>query len=179
MADTTQADQPKHPGGRPLKFKNAKELQERIDAYFADCDPHLVEHQELVWHKKKVRRGTRYVMEIDRTKKPTFETRWHMSEQVPYTITGLAVFLDTSRRTLINYENRDDKFFHTIKGAKDKIESFWEMQLLGPHATGPIFNLKNNYEWKDKTEQELTGADGEALIPVVRIIDERPGKPSA
>ena len=38
-----------------------------------------------------------------------------MDEQErPYTISGLALFLDTSRRTLLNYEKRQE-YFHTIK----------------------------------------------------------------
>jgi hypothetical protein len=28
---------------------------------------------------------------------------------------------------------------------------------------GAIFSLKNNFGWKDKTEHELTGADGGAI----------------
>lgn len=31
----------KHAGGRPLKFESAEELQEKIDLYFKDCDPHI------------------------------------------------------------------------------------------------------------------------------------------
>lgn len=74
-------------------------------------------------------------------------------EQVrPYTVSGLAVALDTSRQTLINYEDKEE-FFDTIKKAKDIIENWTEEQLYrNTQVTGVIFNLKNNYEWKDKTE---------------------------
>ena len=41
------------------------------------------------------------------------------------TISGLAVALDTSRRTLVNYEEKEE-FFHTIKEAKQFIESVIE-----------------------------------------------------
>lgn len=73
----------------------------------------------------------------------------------PYTVSGLAYALDTSRRTLLNYEERED-FFHTIKKAKDKIECFNEELLYNKNVstTGVIFNLKNNYDWKDKQEIE-------------------------
>lgn len=37
------------------------------------------------------------------------------------------------------------------------VEVFLEERLQGTAATGTIFNLKNNFGWKDKTEQKLTG----------------------
>lgn len=77
-------------------------------------------------------------------------------KEKPYTICGLALALDLDRKSLLNY-SEDEEFFHTIKKAKQKIEVFAEEQLYNGKATaGVIFNLKNNYGWKDKTEQELT-----------------------
>jgi hypothetical protein len=164
------SDTPKHAGGRPLKFKTPEELQERIDAYFADCDPHpeLVTYYE--WHQKEsgqVGKDGKPFMVNDQSKPPMTKTKWDMTDQKPYTITGLAVFLGTSRQTLINYQDKDGQFFDTIKGAKDRIENFWEKELLGAHATGPIFNLKNNYEWKDKTEQEVKHGGDVQFVNVV------------
>lgn len=70
----------------------------------------------------------------------------------PLTISWLAVELETSRRTLVNYEESEE-FFHTIKKAKERIENWTEEQLYrNTQVTGVIFNLKNNYEWKDKSE---------------------------
>lgn len=145
------SDKPKHAGGRPLKFKTPEELQERIDAYFADCDPHMEEVTEWVEARdksgqlKKDEHGLNYLIEV---------THKVMTQQKHYTITGLAVWLDTSRQTLINYEEKGE-FFDTVKGAKDKIESYTEQLLFTTTPTGPIFNLKNNYEWQDKTERDL------------------------
>jgi len=51
--------------------------------------------------------------------------------------------------TIRNYENRDE-FFATIKKAKQKIEESLEIKLHGNNVTGIIFNLKNNYGWKDR-----------------------------
>lgn len=74
----------------------------------------------------------------------------------PLTITGLALALDTSRETLINYEARE-KYFDTIKRAKLKCQQYAENHLFGgKNATGAIFSLKNNYGWKDKTEVDTT-----------------------
>lgn len=71
------------------------------------------------------------------------------------TITGLAISLDTSRETLMNYENRDE-FFDTVKKAKDKIEYAYEMRGLKVGAAFDIFRLKN-MGWKDKQETEHSG----------------------
>ena len=72
----------------------------------------------------------------------------------PYTVCGLALELGVDRKTLINY-SKEDEFFHTIKNAKLKIESQLEESLyrLGNNS-GVIFNLKNNYGWKDNAEDE-------------------------
>ena len=71
----------------------------------------------------------------------------------PYTMSGLAFALGMSRRTLINY-GKDEKFFHSIKRAKEFIEQSLEERLISTTgvATGVIFNLKNNYDWKDKQD---------------------------
>lgn len=76
----------------------------------------------------------------------------------PYTITGLALALDVDRRTLTNYSNKEE-FFPTIKRAKLKVENYLEKRLIkDTSTTGIIFNLKNNFDWKDKQEIEHSGA---------------------
>ena len=76
-------------------------------------------------------------------------------KQKPYTVSGLAYALNTTRRTLLDYEEKDE-YSHTIKKAKTKIELFNEEMLYSKDVstTGVIFNLKNNYGWKDKQEIE-------------------------
>ena len=88
----------------------------------------------------------------------------------PYTISGLAYALDTTRRTLLDYEENDE-FSHTIKKAKAKIEQFVEERLfMGSNTAGVIFNLKNNYNWKDKQEIE---ADVNSTVDItVELIDD-------
>lgn len=71
----------------------------------------------------------------------------------PYTITGLALALDIDRDTLLNYEKKEE-YFGTIKRAKQKVEEQLEISLYGNSVTGIIFNLKNNFGWKDKQEIE-------------------------
>ena len=141
----------KRPVGRPLKFKTAQELQRRINGYFKSCDPHIVTRKMVVYPLVKV--GKRW--EYDYNQEPSIVKRKVMSEQVPYTITGLALYLGTTRETLIDYESRDE-FSDTIKAAKSRCEEFAERLLFIGKATGPIFNLKNNYGWKDAKQLDGT-----------------------
>ena len=77
-----------------------------------------------------------------------------------WTVTGLALALDTSRKTLMEYEGRDE-FSNTIKKAKDRVENAYELSLRKTGRTGDIFALKN-FDWKDKSDHDLT-SDGKPL----------------
>ena len=84
----------------------------------------------------------------------------------PLTVTGLAVALDTTRDILLDYQEREE-FSYAIKKAKQKIQNYAEEYLFsGRNATGAIFNLKNNWGWKDKTETDVT-SDGKSLSIVL------------
>lgn len=76
-------------------------------------------------------------------------------KEKPLTVSGLAVALGTNRQTLLNYEGKP-KYVDTIKKAKAVIEAFNEELLYSKDVPtiGVIFNLKNNYNWKDKQEIE-------------------------
>ena len=74
-------------------------------------------------------------------------------KEKPYTMSGLAYALDMDRKSLLNY-SKDEKFFPTIKKAREKVEQqLEENALMGKaNATFTIFNLKNNYGWRDQVE---------------------------
>lgn len=72
------------------------------------------------------------------------------------TMSGLALALDLSRQGLLEYSNKET-FSDTIKKAKQRVEVSLEQRLAGNAVAGTIFNLKNNFGWKDKQETELTG----------------------
>lgn len=72
-----------------------------------------------------------------------------------WTITGLALALDTYRCVLLDYEDRDE-YSYTIKKAKQMVENSYEIDLKKFGRTGTIFALKN-FNWKDKSEQEFSG----------------------
>ena len=75
----------------------------------------------------------------------------------PYTITGLALALETTRKTLIEYAEKPE-FVNTIKYYKTMVENYAEKKLYTGNATGPIFALKN-FDWSDRQEHQLTGKD--------------------
>ena len=80
----------------------------------------------------------------------------YFEESTIYTVSGLAYALNMSTEALRNYEDKDD-FLVTVKRAKQRIEISLEERLAGNNVTGSIFNLKNNFKWKDKQETEHTG----------------------
>ena len=103
--------------GRPLKFASVQELQEKIDKYFDDCLASRYVDNNGVVHHE------------------------------PFTITGLALALETSRKVLMEYEEKEE-YSNTIRLAKTRVEAYAEKKLFTGAATGPIFALKN-YGWKD------------------------------
>ena len=63
------------------------------------------------------------------------------TKQGEWTIKGLALALDTSRETLMNYEAREE-FFDTIKKAKTMVEMAYELSLRKHGRSGDIFGLR-------------------------------------
>lgn len=83
---------------------------------------------------------------------PLIEIYFKDTPKEEWTITGLALALDTSRQTLMDYEGKD-QFADTIKKAKEMVEHSYEVDLKKSGRTGTIFALKN-FDWKDKSEVE-------------------------
>jgi hypothetical protein len=115
--------------GQPMAFKTVKELEERVDSFFTSDDAFLINYKEGV---------------EERTFAPT--------------ISGLALHLGVDRRTIVNYSNKEE-YFPTIKKARARIEAHLEKKLFGNNVTGLIFNLKNNFDWKDKSEVAQTNVE--------------------
>jgi hypothetical protein len=85
--------------GRKLLFKTPEELKSKIEAYFDYCDSRT---------KKEVVKTRDYYEVID------------LPDPIPYTIYGLADFLDCDADTLLNYAERPE-FSVFIARAKHKI----------------------------------------------------------
>lgn len=146
--------------GRPLKFESVEDLEVQINLYFDYCDKEYdirkYSHDEidqddqgkqfcLNCYQKLPSKGCLLVSGEEKKKKP-------------YTVTGLALWLDTTRRTLLDYQARDE-FSHTITRAKLRIENYASEALFDSAVPtkGVTFSLANNHEgWKEKTENETT-----------------------
>lgn len=87
----------------------------------------------------------------------------------PETLTGLALALDTTRETLLDYEKRDE-FSDTVKKAKLKIENAYEKRLIGRGNGGDIFALKQ-FGWKDKTEQSVEVSGNMSLESKLKALE--------
>ena len=94
---------------------------------------------------------------------------WADENKKPYTISGLALFLETDRATLIRYGERDE-FYNTIKKAKQKVESqFEERSLMGEYnPTISIFLMKNNFGYKDKVDLNVESVKEDAISKALR-----------
>jgi len=135
-----------NPVGRPVKYNTVEELQKIVDEYFDWCDNRVVQGYDNKTNEQ-----------------------FAYASPAPYTMSGLARRLGLSRQGLIEYSNKDE-FSDAIKAARDRIHEDVETRLMERTATGAIFNLKNNFGWKDETKQEIN-VNGE---PMNIIIDTKP-----
>jgi hypothetical protein len=122
-----------NPVGCPRQWKSVEAMSEAIEAYFAKCDARKV---TMIVGKDK--------------------TLVDMPKPEPYIVQRLAVFLDLTMKGLSGYEAREE-FGATIKRAKARIEANKVLHMLdgdGPVAAY-IFDLKNNYQWKDAREVNI------------------------
>lgn len=145
---------------KPLKWTSPQELSDKIEAYFQKCD-------ETIVKRKYDSKGN----ELE-------------AQTKPYTITGLALALDTSRETineyshgtLLRFQNASSEeerncalaYVDLIKKAKRRCENWLEDSALTGLAQ-PIFSmfvLKNNYGWKDTNELELKHSGTILVEPV-------------
>lgn len=75
------------------------------------------------------------------------------NDKEPYTICDLALACGVDRKTILNYSKKEE-FFPTIKEARMRCEAYAERRLFGNAVAGVIFNMKNNYGYKDKIDVE-------------------------
>ncbi len=112
-----------------MAFKTVEELEEKVESFFTSEDAFIINYKDG---------------EEDKIFAPT--------------MAGLALHLGVDRRTIVNYSNKEE-YFPTIRKARARIESHLEKKLYGNNVTGLIFNLKNNFDWKDKSEVAQTNIE--------------------
>lgn len=133
--------------GRPLRYETEEELSQKIEEYFSMCDDRIIQ----VYDKKRE--------EVVDMKKP-----------IPYSLEGIASYLEIDRKTLLNYSKKEE-FFPTIKKAREKVLSnMVERAMDGSNnPTISIFLLKNNYEYYDKQQIEHSGDENSPPVWTVNI----------
>lgn len=113
--------------GQPPCFESEEELQKGIEDYFNSCFVFETDENGVVV-------GARWA------KKPT--------------LSGLAIHLGVARETIWNY-SKSDRYFHTIKRAKDIITNFTEELLIEgkniPGAINTLVNLRVGWVADEKT----------------------------
>jgi hypothetical protein len=92
-----------------------------------------------------------------------------LAEGKPVTISGLAYALEMTTESLRNYGTKDD-FSATVKRAKQRVEMALEDRLDAASPTGAIFNLKNNFGWKDQQDHTVSGGDKPLQVIERRIV---------
>jgi len=136
--------------GRPPLWTDPKAFETKSDEYFRWCDARL---RTFIG-------------------KDGEETTQNCPE--PPTMAKWAAWMGwTDRDGHVPYMEKPE-FAVTIKRARLRIEGEVERLLLeGRSPVGAIFWLKNNAtnRYRDKFEQEITGADGKPLGPVVVLLD--------
>ena len=125
---------------RPLQYQTPEQMQRIVDLYFLACKCHA--------------EGNNPDTLIGLTNDELLIVG--SIPDIHPTVTGLALALDLTRQGLINYEGKPE-FVDTVKRAKTRVEAYIEQRLYYQNTTGSIFNLKNNFGWKDKQEVEHSG----------------------
>ena len=93
--------------------------------------------------------------------------------EVKYTVPGLALALGFVDRHSIWEYGQHEKFSHTIKRAMLKIEQQRAEDLLTENnPVGKIFDLKNNFKWKDQHDVKV-GMDEETLSTILNALPEQ------
>lgn len=92
---------------------------------------------------------------------------------VPPSIQELCLYLCISMRTFENYSHRPE-FSEICTEAKLRIEAYLTEQVnVRDRPQGIIFNLENNFGWKNKKEVELGDGTREAMRLTTMTIEEK------
>lgn len=122
-------------GGAPLKYGTPEELQAAVDKYFDDCE-----------NNPKVR-------DVYNPKTgETLPTRIYR----PQTVEGLAFDLGITRKSLLNYQGRDE-FKPIVERAKARIEMWKTEQVWNGLADPRVyqFDMMNNSGYKKEAKTDV------------------------
>lgn len=149
--------------GRPKKYETVEELEEAIQSYFASCFIVKKERQRVAVPPpdcecdQNVGCKCPKVYEYLDVPVKDSEGQEVLQQIQPFTVTGLALAIDLTRESLLQYEKNPShvEFADTIKKAKQIVLKFNEDRLHSSNqVTGVIFNLKNNFGYVDRIETD-------------------------
>ena len=134
--------------GRKPTFTSAEEMQEKIDAYFASCEPELLRDRD----------GTPM---LNKNGEPVYVGGR------PMTIQGLALALGfTSRQSLLNYKAKSE-FVDTVTRARLRVEQYAAERLFDRDAQrGAQFTLEYGFGYARDAED---GKNREAQCVKIEI----------
>ena len=138
--------------GQPPCFETEEQLQTAIEDYFTSCLIYETDENGVVI-------GAKWA------KKPT--------------LSGMAIHLGVARETIWNY-SKSDRYFHTIKRAKDIITNFTEELLIEgkniPGAINTLVNLRVGWVADEKTikvEPVTTDNGAKSADEISAFLDDR------
>lgn len=158
MDNDTSTEKPKHPGGRPPRWESPEQLELDIQGYFNHITrdvprTHLESVGMVTGDDGKEKEEFKRVPSLNNAGNQIVDIEYI---EIP-SVLGFCSYTGISRETLCNYES-DPEYFDTIKTAKTRIETWKASQLYRKEqVTGVMFDLRNNFGWKDKSELELSG----------------------
>ena len=99
--------------------------------------------------------------------KPLGDAYFLKTPEQEWTITGLALALDTTRELLMDYQNKDE-FSDTIKKWKLQVHNSYEKDLRAKGRSGDIFALKN-FGWRDQQAIDHTTNGKDLPQPIIPL----------
>lgn len=140
--------------GRKPTFTSAEEMQEKIDAYFASCEPELLRDGE----------GTPM---LNKNGEPVYVGGR------PMTIQGLALALGfTSRQSLLNYKAKRE-FVDTVTRARLRVEQYAAERLFDRDAQrGAQFTLAYGFGYARDAEDGKNRETQGVKIEIDRELEE-------
>ena len=140
--------------GRKPTFSSAEEMQEKIDAYFASCEPELLRDGD----------GTPM---LNKNGEPVYVGGR------PMTIQGLALALGfTSRQSLLNYKAKRE-FVDTVTRARLRVEQYAAERLFDRDAQrGAQFTLAYGFGYARDAEDGKNRETQGVKIEIDRELEE-------
>lgn len=140
--------------GRKPTFASAEEMQEKIDAYFASCEPELLRDGD----------GTPM---LNKNGEPVYVGGR------PMTIQGLALALGfTSRQSLLNYKAKRE-FVDTVTRARLRVEQYAAERLFDRDAQrGAQFTLAYGFGYARDVEDGKNRETQGVKIEIDRELEE-------